>query len=585
MTTIITKNGSGAPTAGQLSEGELAVDLTNKELYTKSGSTVIKIGSQGGSSGTFTDLTATSSFTSPGIDDNANATAITIDASENVGIGNSTPSYQLTVGNGTDTLETINIVSTDASQSRIFFSDASNTGQGRLTYDHSDDSLHMFTNDTEAMRISSSGNVGIGTNNPTSKMVVEVGNNEPASSGNMDTGMVVQSGNGSRAINMGGSNTGGYNWINSAYANNSSVAANLVLMTGTQERMRIDTSGNVGIGTTSPSAIISSSKIAQVASTGNTTLSVASTDSVNDRSAIVELLSSGNGNSKSIILYGDTDTSPSTPSPLVFQGYHSGARTERMRLDASGNLNIGDTTWYAAAANRRHLHLKGGANGSFLALSTSGSGDAYLDCDNGGSFSVWNRASGDMKFGANNVERMRLEASGSLLVGTTSADVITNKATGVRLEGGYGNVNLYSGTRTCVNLGRANNGVMLQFWINGANTSGGISTTQGGTPTFFASSDKRLKENIVDHESELANVMSLRPARWDWKKDEQGSGEGFIAQELEQTAWSDLVAEGEDGFKTVAGLGTVETRIIKAMQEQQAMIETLQAEVAALKGA
>ena len=251
MTTIITKNGSGAPTAGQLSEGELAVDLTNKELYTKSGSTVIKIGSQGGSSGTFTDLTATSSFTSPGIDDNANATAITIDASENVGIGNSTPSYQLTVGNGTDTLETINIVSTDASQSRIFFSDASNTGQGRLTYDHSDDSLHMFTNDTEAMRISSSGNVGIGTNNPTSKMVVEVGNNEPASSGNMDTGMVVQSGNGSRALNMGGSNTGGYNWINSAYANNSSVSANLVLMTGAQERARIDTSGNLLVGTTS----------------------------------------------------------------------------------------------------------------------------------------------------------------------------------------------------------------------------------------------------------------------------------------------------------------------------------------------
>ena len=35
MTTIITKNGSGAPTAGQLSQGELAVDLTNKELYTK----------------------------------------------------------------------------------------------------------------------------------------------------------------------------------------------------------------------------------------------------------------------------------------------------------------------------------------------------------------------------------------------------------------------------------------------------------------------------------------------------------------------------------------------------------------------
>ncbi len=79
MTTIITKNGSGAPTAGQLAQGELAVDLTNKELYTKdSGGNVIKVGAQGGSTGTFTDLTATVSFTSPGIDDNATSTQITV---------------------------------------------------------------------------------------------------------------------------------------------------------------------------------------------------------------------------------------------------------------------------------------------------------------------------------------------------------------------------------------------------------------------------------------------------------------------------------------------------------------------------
>ncbi len=65
MTTIITKNGSGAPSAGQLSQGELAVDLTNKELYSKdSGNNVVKIGSvtSGGSTGTFTDLTATNSL-------------------------------------------------------------------------------------------------------------------------------------------------------------------------------------------------------------------------------------------------------------------------------------------------------------------------------------------------------------------------------------------------------------------------------------------------------------------------------------------------------------------------------------------
>ena len=94
-TTIITKNGSGAPVAGDLVQGELAVDLTNKTLYSKDSSgNVFKVGDTGGGSpGTFTDLVATDSFTSPGIDDNATSTAITIDANENVGIGTDPSSW------------------------------------------------------------------------------------------------------------------------------------------------------------------------------------------------------------------------------------------------------------------------------------------------------------------------------------------------------------------------------------------------------------------------------------------------------------------------------------------------------------
>jgi hypothetical protein len=57
-----------------------------------------------------------------------------------------------------------------------------------------------------------------------------------------------------------------------------------------------------------------------------------------------------------------------------------------------------------------------------------------------------------------------------------------------------------------------------------------------------------------------------------------------VAQELEQTGWADLVSEGAEGYKQVSGLGAVEIRLIKAMQEQQAMIEELKTEVAALKG-
>ena len=98
-TTIITKNGSGAPAVGDLVQGELAVDLTNKTLYSKDSSgNVFKVGDTGGgSSGTFTDLVATDSFTSPGIDDNATSTAITIESKENVGIGYNSPTAKLHV--------------------------------------------------------------------------------------------------------------------------------------------------------------------------------------------------------------------------------------------------------------------------------------------------------------------------------------------------------------------------------------------------------------------------------------------------------------------------------------------------------
>jgi hypothetical protein len=379
---------------------------------------------------------------------------------------------------------------------------------------------------TQAMTLDSSGRVGIGTTTLFNPLTVKLtpNTNSKTSGSAFDGGAIrLTSSSGlsgtnsemailagledslSAGIGFARQNTGDWGTQIRFYTHGTAITTTDELT----ERMRIDASGNVGIGTTSPSAVISSSKIAQVASSGNTTLSVKSTDSVNDRSAIVEILSSGNGGSKSIILYGDTDTSPSSPSPLVFQGYHSGARTERMRLDASGNVLVGCTSYGSVTTNGVQL----GNNGS----------------------SVFRSAS-DIPIYLNRV---------------------------VYNSGYYAVISIYR------------EGVQ----------SGFIAASQGSTPSFAAPSDIRLKENVTDHESELSNIMSLRPVRWDWKDSKRHSGEGFIAQDLEQTAWSDLVYEGEDGYKNVTGLGVVETRLIKALQEAVTRIETLEAEVAALKGA
>ena len=111
-------------------------------------------------------LTSTGAFTSPGIDDNADATTMTIDTSENVGIGNTSPSSQymtrLVVGDGSGT-EGITIYSGNDSMGRLEFSDAT-SGDGRyaggIVYEHNNNKLRFNTNGgNERMSIDSNGYV------------------------------------------------------------------------------------------------------------------------------------------------------------------------------------------------------------------------------------------------------------------------------------------------------------------------------------------------------------------------------------------------------------------------------------------
>jgi hypothetical protein len=95
----------------------------------------------------------------PGIVDNSNATAITIDSSENVGIG-CTPSRNLDIQGTGDTL--VSIVSPAANQAALFFGDTDSDSVGRVAYDNSDNSMRFNTNGSEAMRIDS-GNLLVGT--------------------------------------------------------------------------------------------------------------------------------------------------------------------------------------------------------------------------------------------------------------------------------------------------------------------------------------------------------------------------------------------------------------------------------------
>ncbi len=117
-------------------------------------------------------------------------------------------------------------------------------------------------------------------------------------------------------------------------------------------------------------------------------------------------------------------------------------------------------------------------------------------------------------------------------------------------------------------------------------------TVYATNTTITAISDQRLKENVRDLDAGLPEIMALKPRRFDWKpgkgKDKKGD-RGWIAQEFEQVfpdmvdTWQDPAPEGEEPYKAVnADLIPV---LVKAIQEQQALITDLRARVAALEAA
>jgi hypothetical protein len=130
---------------------------------------------------------------------------------------------------------------------------------------------------------------------------------------------------------------------------------------------------------------------------------------------------------------------------------------------------------------------------------------------------------GDMRFQVNNGERMRLDASGNLLVGQTALGY--QNSTSIALDiTDYGIfVNHASGTPTTATY--------VAFGYAG----GGIgSITQSGTTAvlYNLTSDQRLKENIQDAAPSSSLIDAIQVRQFDWKSDGSHTRYGFVAQEL-----------------------------------------------------
>jgi hypothetical protein len=176
-------------------------------------------------------------------------------------------------------------------------------------------------------------------------------------------------------------------------------------------------------------------------------------------------------------------------------------------------------------------------------------------------------------------QAMTLDASGNLLVGTTSQ--IAAGRVGVSYNG-----STLQGIALNDTAG-SSSAQPLRFLSNG--TAVGTITTSTTNTAYNTSSDYRLKNTVEPMVGALAKVVALKPCTYKWNID-GSNGEGFIAHELAEVCPQAVHGEKDaidaDGNPQYQGIDTsfLVATLTAAIKEQQTIIQQLQADVAALKG-
>ena len=425
-----------------------------------------------------------------------------------------------------------------------------------LTFEGSD--FNFVENNAVVAKLDSSGNLGIGTSSPGEKLAV---------AGNVTADIYKLRSNQSAPsstdafIYRPADNTIGFG-------------------TASAEKMRLDSSGNLGLGVT-PSAWLGAGYIDFPGNgfTGNAT----AFSSNSFYSGLNASYSSGQWRYKASSLAATTfgQVNGAFQWNIAASGTAGNAITftQAMTLDASGNLLVGTTNSFSARRFRIYGSQSSAASTS-LQLVNSSTGDGVsdgltLEMDGVNGY-LYNYETGPLILGTSNTERARIDSSGNLLVGKTSVGT----AVGIQLisDGSSRNV-MADATNSSSTLEAYSTGAAaFRFYVGMAGTVYATNTT------ISAISDQRLKENVRDLDDGLSAIMALKPRKFDWKA---GKGKdikddrGFIAQEFERVFpemidnWKDPAPEGEEPYKSVrADLIPV---LVKALQELKAEFDAYKA--------
>jgi hypothetical protein len=301
----------------------------------------------------------------------------------------------------------------------------------------------------------------------------------------------------------------------------------------------------------------------------------------------VATFSAGTVSLPAITTTGDTNTGIYFPAADIIAFTEGGV--ESMRIDSSGNVGIG------TSSPNGKLDVRANTNSSLVAYvqndNTGASAQSIVQINSGGRYANLNaNYSGsyfqnagislttiyqdyDTQIFRNNAgtERMRIDSSGNLLVGTTSV-INTGKFSLQFTAGNYG---------FCTKVADSTSNQYHVVFDNGA-VCGSI-YTNGSVTTYATASDIKLKTNIVNSDLALEKVNNFKVRSFDWKTNNQHEEFGFIAQELYEV-FPNAVLVGNDEMPWGIDNSKLVPILFKAIQEQQAMIEQLTTRLNALEG-
>ena len=483
-----------------------------------------------------------------------NANNINIDAANNVGIGTNSPgNYRLNVSKGavgdvaqiTDGVANTFIIRTDANT--LYTGNANNLP------------IAFLTNNTERMRIDSSGRVGIGADPADWAVGTGGGSLRIGSNGHIqddsnstyyahnlyyNAGWKFLDSNAHKANYILMADDGSMQFSNTTNTGTAGQAATVV------ERMRINGTGQVVIGndpTPVPDSILT---LRTSASTG---LSI----------------KSASNSGESFINFGDNDD---VNAGRIYYGHTDNAmrfRTNdalRMLINSSGDVGIGTDSPRADSFTRG------------LTIGNTSDGGAQLVLQENtltGGWRIFNN--GYLGFIANNDERMRITSGGDVLINTAIPNVYLNTTAN---QGGVSIMKDSAGSRldvardgSCYTANRPSTTGIIHDFRQAGVPVGSITITTSST-AYNTSSDYRLKEDLQDFAG-LDMVSKIPVYDFKWKTDESRSY-GVMAHELQEVLPQAVVGEKDAEEMQSVDYSKIVPLLVKSIQELTAKVEKLE---------